>query len=73
MEPPTIDFIPRVFYKNKNEELKLNKNIIQNSKIWEGYKEISYKNIKIKFQKFRKIFKKIIWKKMVYRRKFLVC
>ena len=64
MEPPTIDFIPRVFYKNKNEELKLNKNIIQNSKIWEGYKEISYKNIKIKIPKnSEKYLKKLYGKK----------
>jgi hypothetical protein len=48
MEPPTIDFIPRVFYKNKNEELKLDKNITIRSDHWNGYKTIGYKGLKLR-------------------------
>ncbi len=51
MEPPTVDFIPRVFYENKNEELKPNKNIIQNSKPWNGYEKIKYNKLNIRIPK----------------------
>ncbi len=51
MEPPTIDFIPRVFYGNKNEELKLNKSIIQNSEPWSGYEKIKYNKLDIRIPK----------------------
>lgn len=47
MEPPTIDLIPRLFYENKNEELKLYKNIVQSSKYWSGFKVKKYKNLNI--------------------------
>ena len=51
MEPPTIDFIPRVFYENKNEELKPNKNIIQNSKPWNGYEKMKCNKLNIRIPK----------------------
>ena len=51
MEPPTIDFIPRVFYENKNEELKVEKNIIQNSEPWSGHEKIKYNKLNIRIPK----------------------
>jgi hypothetical protein len=48
MEPPTIDFIPRVFYNNKNEELKLKQNILIKENFWSDYKLIKYRGLKIR-------------------------
>ena len=48
MEPPRIDFVPRVFYNGMNEELKFDKNKTTNGKFWENYEEIRYKNLNIR-------------------------
>lgn len=48
MEPPRIDFIPRVFYNSKNEELKYKKNKTLNNNFWNGYENLKYKDLKIR-------------------------
>ena len=48
MEPPTIDFIPRVFHNGINEELKLDKNKTMHDNFWRNYEEVKYKTINIR-------------------------
>ena len=48
MDPPTIDFIPRVFHNGMNEELKLEKNKTIHDNFWDNYEEIKYKKLNIR-------------------------
>lgn len=48
IEPPIIDFIPRVIYDCKSEELKTKKNIFWKKNFWSDNDEVKYKNLVLK-------------------------